>query len=67
MSIHLPVGPFKILDKVLELHRWIPHKKIVDPYFFSVWIVSLCGVMPLLKSHNEILQFKLGQLIEDNE
>ena len=24
-------------------------------FFFKVWIIPLCGVMPLLKGHNEIL------------
>ena len=44
----------------------------------KVWIISLCGVMPLLKGHNHIfnqdilktltaMSFKLGQVIEDNE
>ena len=31
------------------------HQKIIDTYFFKVWIISICGVMPLLKGHNDIL------------
>ena len=30
------------------------HQKLVDT-FFLVWIISPCGVIPLLKGHNEIL------------
>ena len=29
--------------------------KLTDPYFLIVRIISLCGVMPLLKGQNEIL------------
>ena len=27
---------------------------LVRLFFFKVWIISLCGVMPLLKGHNDI-------------
>ena len=45
----------KFIDTVLKFHIWIPHQKIIDMYCFEVWIIPLCGVMPLLKCHNEIL------------
>ena len=40
---------------VLKFHLWIPHGKIVDPFFFLVRVISLSGVMPLWKNENEIL------------
>ena len=54
IALGLCVRPLQILDKVLKFHRWTQHHKITDPYFV-IWIISLCGVMPLLKGHNEIL------------
>ena len=45
----------QIKDRALKFYRWIPHQKITDPYFFLIWIISLCGVMPLFKGQNEIL------------
>ena len=51
--------------------------KIIDT-IFKVWIISLCGVMPLLRDQmifcNQdisktmtVMSLKLGQLIEDNK
>ena len=42
------------VQNLLTCSIWIPHQKIIDTYFF-VWIISLRGVMPLLKGHNDIL------------
>ena len=65
-------------DGVLKFHRWISHPKITNTYFL-VWIISLYGVMPILKGHNDFFfiqciskaitdrSFKLCQLIKDNE
>ena len=46
-SVRPPV-PYKLRDMVLIFHRWTHSIK-------NNWIISLCGVMPLLKGHNEIL------------
>ena len=79
IALSLSIRPSKTKFRVFKFHRWIPHQKITEQYcFFKVWINPLCGVMPILKVHNEILKssfpkpftarsFKLGQLIEDNE
>ena len=37
------------LDTDLKFHTWISHQKLIDTYFFKVWIIPLCGVMPLLR------------------
>ena len=56
-SVHPSVCPFKIdQDTVLKFHIRIPHQKIIDLYFFKVWIISLCEVLPLIKAHNDILK-----------
>ena len=40
--------------RVLKFHIWISRRKIADPYFFLVRVISLSGVMPLWKNQNEI-------------
>ena len=35
--------------RVLNFHIWIPYGKVADPYFFHIRVMSLSGVMPLLK------------------
>ena len=44
-----------LLRYSFEISYMDSSSKIIDTYFFKVWIIPLCGVMPLLKGHNEIL------------
>ena len=58
-SVHLSVCPCArskfMKDTVLKFHIWIPLQKIIDKYFFLSLDYLPCGVMPLLKGHNDIL------------
>ena len=44
----------KCIKIQLKYHIWIPHQ-IEKWHVFFVRIISLCGVMPLLKGQNDIL------------
>ena len=54
--VRLSVHPLRnLLRYSFEISYIVPHQKIIDTYFFKIWIIPLCGVMPLLKGHYEIL------------
>ena len=47
--------------RVLKFHIWIPHGKITDQYFFLVLVISLFGIMPLLKRWDGNLVSEISQ------
>ena len=47
-----PLQKSSYIFEILQINLY--QNCIVDPFFF-VQIISLCGVTPLLKGHNEIL------------
>ena len=50
------VRPLKIsLSYSFEISYMNFSSKIIDSYFFKSGVSPLCGAMPLLKGHNEIL------------
>ena len=60
LSVHACLRPsMRPLQNLLRYSSEISYgfliEKIIDTYFFQVWIIPLCGVMPLFKDHNEIL------------
>ena len=69
--------PFKKKNNmVLNFHKWIPHQKITDSYFFSSELSPFEQLCPFLRVRMKFFNqdisktiaarsFKLGQLIED--
>ena len=78
-SVCLSVRSKKIKARVLKFHIWIPRQKIAYPYFFFLSELSplaeLCpfeGLKVQICNHDisktiAARNFKLGQLIEENE
>ena len=54
LSVHLFVRWLQKESYSLEISLIDLSSKIVDPYFL-IKIISLCGVMPLLKAYIEVL------------
>ena len=52
---------------VLEIHTWIPHGKIADPYIFLVRVISRSGVIPFWKNQNETLYSKISRKVSELE
>ena len=44
ITLFVPTVPLKL---VLKFHMWIPHKKIVDPFFFFSELSPLLELWPL--------------------
>ena len=57
VSFHPSISPSVrplVRASVQNLLRYSFEIQVIDTYFL-VWIISLCGVMPLLKGYNDIL------------
>ena len=56
--------------RIFKFHIWIPHRKVADPYFFLVQVISLSGVMPLWNQrpigHNAHLNVQLHGFWEED-